>query len=139
MTHHNVRLVRRFYEGVINRGDLDIFDALVADGFVDHAAHPMYVPGKDGSRTTYRQLLQQFPDLQAAILAITAAGDTVAVRVRMSGTRSGRIGPFGPNRKPVLIDRAVWWRVEDDLLAERWAVEEQMCEGSAITGRGAAH
>ena len=79
----------RFYEEVANRGNLDVFDELLHDDYVEHEDLPGVPATKAGTRTLFQMLRGAFPDLHMAVEDMVEEGDTVAARVRMSGTHKG--------------------------------------------------
>jgi hypothetical protein len=57
-------VVRRNTEEVQSKGNLDVFEKLFADDFIDHTPQPNMTPDKAGARGLYKALRQAFPDVQ---------------------------------------------------------------------------
>ena len=85
----NKAMFRRTYEELLNRGDLDVADELVSPEFINHEAPPGRDRGPDSMRGLAIMLRTAFPDLHFEIEELVAEGDTVAGRLRMSGTHEG--------------------------------------------------
>src|SRR5215208_1864817 len=82
----NKALFRRTYEELLNRGNLDVADELVAPMFINHEAPPGRDRGPESMRGLATMLRTAFPDLHFEIEDMVAEGDMVAGRLTMSGT-----------------------------------------------------
>jgi len=129
----NKELVRRHFEEIFNRKNLEVCDEMMAEDYIEHAAAPFseIAPGKVNGPRAMRQtaywLLSQFPNLHMTIEAIVAEGDTVAVRVVSEGTNLGPLnGVVPPTGKRFSARQSHWYRVEDGKLAEHWATREDL-------------
>jgi predicted ester cyclase len=129
----NKELVRRHFEEIFNRKNLEVCDEMMADDYVEHAAAPFSesapgrVKGPEAMRQTADWLLAQFPDLHMTIEAMVAEGDTVAVRVVSEGTNLGPLnGVVPPTGRRFKASQSHWYRVEDGKLAEHWATREDL-------------
>jgi predicted ester cyclase len=61
------------------------------------------------------------------IESLVSDADTVAVRVRSSGTNRGKLGGFAPpTNKRFVADQSHWYRVADGRLCEHWAVRDDL-------------
>jgi DNA primase catalytic subunit len=69
----NKELVRRRFEEIFNRKNLEVCDEMMAEDYVEHAAAPFSesapgrVKGPEAMRQTADWLVAQFPDLQMTI------------------------------------------------------------------------
>jgi len=121
MSRANSELVRRFYEEVWNRGNVDIVDRVFADDYVRHDCRPSQAePGPAGQKRIAADFRRAFPDLRFDIEMIIAEGDLVAARWTAEGTNSG---PWG--RQPATGRRARFsgvniFRIQDGKVAEIW-------------------
>jgi steroid delta-isomerase-like uncharacterized protein len=120
MSEDNIAVIRRMFDEVWGKGNMDAIDEVTTEGFVDHDA----LTG-DGDREaakrsamTYREA---FPDLQVEIVDIFASGDRVCTRWRAQGTFENELMGFQPNHERgdpvegITIDR-----FEDGKIAESW-------------------
>jgi predicted ester cyclase len=126
-------LVRRHFEQIFNRKNLDACDETMAEDFVEHAQAPFgqtepgRVHGPSAMRGSAQWLLKQFPDLHMTIEAIVAEGDTVAVLVLSEGTNLGLFnGLIPPTGKRFVSRQSHWYRVKDGKLVEHWATREDL-------------
>ncbi len=133
MTEANKELVRRSFEEVFNRKNLDACDELAAEDFVEHgvapfaSAPPGRVNGPAAGRATAEWLLAQFPDMHMTIEAIVAEGDLVACRVLAEGTNLGPMSPMVPaTGKRISARQSHWFRIEGNKLAEHWATRDDL-------------
>jgi len=124
----NKELVRRHFEEIFNRQNLEVCDEMMAEDYVEHAAAPFSesapgrVNGPKAMRQTADWLLAQFPDLHMTIEAILAEEDTVAARILSEGTNLGSLnGVVPPTGKRFSARQSHWFRVEDGKLTEHWA------------------
>ena len=60
-------VVRRNTEEVQGKGNIDVFEQLFADDFVDHTPQPNMTPDKPDARVLYKALRAAFPDFHAVI------------------------------------------------------------------------
>ena len=87
----NKALVRRFFEEVMNKGNVDIVDEIFAPEYVNRHAHPGQTPGPNGVRQLVTNVRRAFPDLVEAPDDLVAEGDRVGLRLTLRGTH---LGPF---------------------------------------------
>ncbi len=88
-TEENKLLVRRFYEEVVNTGDVERLEGLISPDYVEvhnNTRHPAGIAGAKehvlGSRRTY-------PDLHLTVEQQIAEGEWVVTRVTARGTHQG--------------------------------------------------
>ena len=126
MTEAKKELVRRHFEEIFNRQNLDVCDEIMADDYVEHAVAPLGEATPGRMRATAEWLLAQFPDLHMTIEAVVAENDTVAVRIRSEGTNLGEFNGMAPTCKSFVARQSHWFRVEGCRLAEHWATREDL-------------
>jgi predicted ester cyclase len=126
-------LVRRQFEDVFNKQDLDLCEEIFAHDYVEHAvapfqdAEPGAVNGPAHVRGVVEWLRAQFPDLHMTVEAIVADADMVAALVRSEGTNTGRLnGMIPPTGRRFSARQSHWYRVADGKLAEHWATREDL-------------
>jgi predicted ester cyclase len=129
----NRELVRRLFDRVFNERDVGLCEDLFADHYVEHAlapfgdSEPGVVRGPEHMRNVVAWLVDQFPDVTMKIESIVSEDDTVAVRVLSEGTNLGRLnGVVPPTGKRFSARQSHWYRVENDKLAEHWAVRDDL-------------
>jgi predicted ester cyclase len=102
-SEQNKQNARRIFEEVMNRGNLQLVNELVADDY--RLREPEGLPaGREGMLTLVQAYRTAFPDLRTTVEEMIAEGDTVAVRWSGTGTQSGTFmgrppsGPAGPGQ-----------------------------------------
>jgi len=116
----NIKLIQRFYDEGWNANNLDVYDELVTDDFVDHQAVPGLPPGREGFKLLNVMFRSAFPDVYVAVENIVADDDKVGCRWRSGGTHQGELFGIPATGKTVEITATVFYRVEDGRLAEGW-------------------
>jgi predicted ester cyclase len=117
----NERLVRRFVDAVVNRGETELLPLLVA---ADHVGHDPLGDhyGPMGMRIAIGELRAAFPDLRVSIEDVVAAGDRVVHRFALVGTHGGPFLGLPPTGRHVTATGLAIDRVAGGKLAERWIV-----------------
>ena len=122
----NKALVRRFMQAYNDR-EMDIFEELVAEDYIDHVFEQT---GRDALKSLFTMAFEGFPDWYEAIEDIIAEGDRVWVRVRATGTHTGDWNLLGAELpatgKSVVLNMVFIWRIADGQLAEGWEVDDNL-------------
>jgi steroid delta-isomerase-like uncharacterized protein len=114
-------LVHRWVDEVLNPGDLDRADDLIALDFLDHDVPPgQTLTGLAGFKQGAAGVRATFPDIQATVEDVVAAGDKIAFRLTLRGTHRGTIAGIPPTGKEVTYSGIGIVRVADGKIAERW-------------------
>ncbi len=121
-------LIRRFYEDVIGKGELDLIDELATEGIADHEeGFPGQPPGREGVKFFVNTMREAFPDLTPKTVGPTLVdGDLEAARVTLTGTHKGELMGVAPTDKTVEIETVDIIRLEDGKVAEHWGVTDLM-------------
>src|SRR5215216_1794638 len=113
----NKALVRRFFEEVYNRGNLDLADEVLAPDFA------WKLPGKDADIEDYKQWiasqLAASSDLHFSIEEQVAEGEKVVTRLIGSGTHDQKeFGEFAPSGVRITIEAIIIHRVVEGKIVE---------------------
>ena len=119
-------LAKRFYEEVLNHGDLAVIDDLIADELVEHEELPGIPPGREGVRAWATLMRRAFPDLVVSINQMIASGDEVWVHITMRGTQDGPFMDIPPTGKRVEISGIDRVRVRNGKAVEHWGVTDNL-------------
>ena len=126
MTTDTKRMIERIPLEVLNKGNFELLNELVAGDFVEHSAQPGVPPTREGFKQTLIGLKKAFPDLLYTIDDSIESGDRIVHRVTASGTMKGDFMGI-----PATGKRATWTeihigRVANGRLAEHWALFDQL-------------
>lgn len=122
----NKGIMRRIYEEVINQGNMDAADELIAADLVEHDPFPGYEPSLEGFKEGLAAFRGAFPDLHATVEDMIAEGDMVAARITMSGTHQGEFMGIPPSGKRVTISGIDLARFEGGKGVEHWANQDDL-------------
>jgi predicted SnoaL-like aldol condensation-catalyzing enzyme len=112
-------LVQRIFDEVINEGNLDAIDELMAEDYVDHG--PMGDMGRDAFKSLVGQYRAAVPDLHCEVSHVIAEGDTLGWLVRATGTHTGDQLGFPATNKSLDTLSANIGRIRDGQAVEHWA------------------
>ncbi len=118
---NNKALVRRFYEEVWNRGNVEVADEIFAENYERHDLRPgNALPGPAGQMKIAADFRAAFPDLRMTIDLIVAEGDMVVARWTTEGTNTGQWGDVPPNGKPARFSGVNIFRIAHGKVVELW-------------------
>jgi predicted SnoaL-like aldol condensation-catalyzing enzyme len=109
----NKAVVRRIVEQVINQKKLAMVDELFSGEYHPHPSHHECPISPEHAKRNFSKMHKAFPDLRAAIEAMVAEGDTVALRVTLSGTHL-------PTGQRTTWSAMVFARFADGKVTEDW-------------------
>jgi len=116
----NRALIKRFYDEGWNANNLDVYDELVTEDFVDHQAIPGLPPGREGFKGLNAMFRSAFPDVWVEIDNVVAEDDKVGCRWVSTGTHQGDLFGIPATGSKVEVSETVFYRVENGSLAEGW-------------------
>jgi len=104
MSEANKNVVRRLFEEVWNKGNLNVTDELFASTYVHHdASTPDLGRGPESEKKRATLYRTAFPDLRLTIEDILAEGETVMARWSCRGTHKGDLSGIAPTGKQFTI------------------------------------
>jgi predicted ester cyclase len=124
--HSNKAIVHRLYanEGV-QRG-LQTVDEVTSPELEAHGLFPGAPPGIAGVRAGLAMLLEAFPDARFAVERTVAEGDSVAARVRLTGTHRGPLLGMPPTGRAVDLVEHIFFRFAGGKVVESWSVRDDL-------------
>jgi predicted ester cyclase len=120
-TEDNKRIVQRFYDEVMGKGDLNVLDEVMDENFVDHGEALFGSPqGREILKQEIAATHGILPDLNVHLEGIVAAADLVGVRGTMRCTHRGTfLGVPGTGHELTWKGIAMF-RVANGKIVERW-------------------
>jgi len=112
----NKSVVRRFYEEVVNTGNVDLAERLVASDYVEVSDGKRYAVGIEGAKAHVIGVRQTYPDLRIDIERQIAEGEWVATCITARSTHLGEWLGMEPTGKKLVftgvnVDRVVDGRI----------------------------
>jgi predicted ester cyclase len=96
----NKAIMRQYFEGAWEQGNLELLDELLAPDYVNHnPATPEMPTGPEGVKGVVSMFRSGMPDLKVVIEDMIAEGEKVATRYTLEGTptkASSLVSPHGP-------------------------------------------
>ncbi len=117
-TDDNKRLVRRYYEEIVNTGDTREIERFISPDYEevhDNIRHPI---GLEGARKHVEGVRQVYGDLHLTVEQQIAEGEWVVTRVTMRGTHRGEWLGIAPTGKAVEMTAVNVDRVVDGKIVE---------------------
>lgn len=125
MTESIKDAARRYYDAVLNRGDIDLLDDLAAADYVEHDPLPGQGDGRQGLKDRVTMIATAFSQT-FTIEDVIAEGDRVVVRWTGSGTHVGEFMGIPPTGRSFTIAGIDIHRIEGGRMAEHWHVVDQL-------------
>lgn len=117
----NKALIRRFYEEVWSKGNVNVAEEVFAPDYVRHDLRSTTAaPGPEGQKQVAAAFRAAFPDLRFDIEIVLGDGEYVAARWTAFGTHSGAWGDVEPTGQFVTFSGVNIFRFEEGLVAEIW-------------------
>lgn len=122
----NETLMRRFYEELWSRGNLEAIPELVAENFVDHQAPVGQTSGRELLAGLVVMWRTGFPDMRETVEDLISEGDKVVGRFLMRGTHRGEFMGVAPTGRSVTMSGIDIVRVADGKISEFWYAEQTL-------------
>ncbi|MBB6500452.1 ester cyclase [Pedobacter cryoconitis] len=119
----NKEIVKRFNLEVIEQGNLESFEELMDDQFINQTAPGGMDSGPKGMIHTFNNILRPaFPDLKVIIHEQIAEGDLVTTRKTIEGTHLGSFIGIPATGKKITIQVIDVVRIVNDKYYEHWGM-----------------
>ena len=116
----NKAIELRFFEEVVNKGNLAVIDEIVAANFVQHDPPPGITADREGMKQFFTTHLSAFPDFHSTLEDMFAEGDKVVQRFTARGTHKGEWMGIAPTGKQVTIPGMAIHRITGGKIVEGW-------------------
>lgn len=121
MSEQNKTIVRRSFEDLFTKGQLDVADQIFDPSYVGHdPALPKEMHGPEEFKQFVRMYRTAFPDLQLIVEGQIAEGDMVATRFTARGTHRGELMGIPPSGKKVTVTGISIDRLLNGKSVESW-------------------
>ena len=97
----NKSFVRRYYEAVINTGDIKLIESFISPEYTEIHDGKCHAIGIEGAKEHILGVRQTYPDLHITIERQIAEGDWVVSCITARGTHKGLWLGIKPTGKPV--------------------------------------
>jgi steroid delta-isomerase-like uncharacterized protein len=121
----NMRIVRRIFEQVFDRHNLDVVDELYATDFVYHSPGNPDID-REGLKQGFTAYLTAVPDVRMTVEDMFASGDRVATRFTARGTHRGEYLGAPPTGKQITVTAIIINRLVGGKIVEDWEWEDQL-------------
>lgn len=122
----NKALMRRFYEELWSKGNLEAIRELVTEDFVDHQAPAGQASGREELGGLVVMWRTGFPDMRETVEDLISEGDKVVGRFLMRGTHRGEFMGVAPTGRSVTMSGIDVVRVADGKISEFWYAEQML-------------
>jgi predicted ester cyclase len=114
LSEQNKKMVRRMVEGI----HAGVEEATVDELFAPRAARRV--------KRLFAEFRSAFPDWREEIVELVAEGNTVAGRVRCSGTHLGEFLGEAPTGRRMDVEEVFFLRAEDGKFVDFWGLEDSL-------------
>ena len=119
----NKAVVERLVRDIVNGGQVELLDEVLADDFVAHGVGSRPA-GPDGMRALIATWRTAFADWQDHIEEIVAEGDLVVIKIAARGTHTGPLLGIEPTGEAVSWGMIEMVRVADGKITEQWGYSD---------------
>ena len=122
-TEQNKTIVTRFNKEFIEKGDTNVFNEIIAAGFINQTAPPGVPKGPEGVLYFFNNFLRPaFPDIQVEIQRQVAESDLVTTHKVFHVTHKGDFMGIPATEKKVDIEVMDIIRLQNGKFIEHWNV-----------------
>ena len=124
-TEENERVVRSYYDEVLNSGDVDLLDELAAEDYLEHEPFPGYGTGRGWLKERVRTLRSALSS-RLTIDEMLAIGDTVVVRWTNEGRQVGEFHGIPATGRSFKHSGVGFYRIRDGRMAEHEEIVDML-------------
>lgn len=114
----NKSLVRRFYEEIVNTGNVDFLERFISPDYTEIIDGKQEIKRIEGARAHIIGVRQTYTDLHLTIEQQIAEGEWVATCITARGTHTGSWLGIKPTGKPVVFTAVNFDRVVNGRIVE---------------------
>ena len=102
-----------------------MLDELIASDFVYHT-DTQQIQGLEVMKQVIEEEINGFPDLHVAIEDVIAEGYKVCIRLKETGTHTGKFRGLAPTGKKINYTAITIWRIVNSKVVEGWGVYDML-------------
>lgn len=122
----NKAVARRLAEEVFSRGNMQAFDEIFADDYINHN---MPAPDLPGTKAGFRQIIeatrQAFPDVHVQVMDVVAEGPFVVFHDVVHATSRGEFFGVPANGKRLEWTEIHFLQIRNGQIVQHWANFDQ--------------
>jgi predicted ester cyclase len=127
----NKAIVRRYFEEVVDKSNLDILDEIVTTDCIVHRPEaPEPIRGLEAFRHALEKILQVYSEFTTTIHDLIAEDDRVACRLSHRAVNRGewtsRLGRHAVAGKTISWPAIAIFRIRDGKIAEEWVNRDEL-------------
>ena len=126
ISDHNKGLMQRFYDEVVNEGNLNVIDELLSETFVEHEEFPGLPPTREGVKQFFAMFRAAFPDVTCEVEHLVAEGVFVSAHARFHGTHQGEFMGVPASGRPIAVHAFDLVQFIDGVGTAHWGVFDAM-------------
>jgi steroid delta-isomerase-like uncharacterized protein len=121
MSEQNKTAVRRLFDELWNKGNLQVADELIAPTYTHHdASTPDAGRGPESEKNRVKLYRTAFPDLRLTVEDLIADGETVVARWSCRGAHNGDLNGIAPTGKQFVLSGVSIVRFASGKMVEGW-------------------
>jgi predicted ester cyclase len=120
-TEVNKAVIRRLFEEVFNRGDVEVIDEIVAEEVIAHdATSDEPKRGRASVKQVAILFRTAFPGAQYPLADVIAEDDKVVARWGLQGIHQAEFMDVAPTQRAVKVTGIVIYRLAEQKIVEYW-------------------
>ncbi len=121
MSESNKAVVRRLFDEVWNKGNLQVADELFGPSYAHHdPSTPDAARGPEGEKKRATLYRNAFQDLRLTVEELLSDGETITARWSCRGTHKGELNGIAPTGKQIAITGISIARFAGGKMVEGW-------------------
>ena len=124
-TEANKSLVKRYYEDVLNAGNVELLDELAVPDYDEHSPFPGQPNGIEGLKARVGAIVTSLRPV-FTLHQVIGEGDFVVAYWTNTGTHQGQFMGIPPSGRTVTMSGIDIHRLRDGRMAEHWHVVEEL-------------